>query len=177
MAERFLNCENNGEIKETKGFSIDKIVDSIKRALVASQVEMESSGIKVKLIELTLKSIASEKVGAGITLQIPILGEFKIGSNISAKSVQTTFLALKPAKSSTKDIYEFNGLEENLKEIILYLTEGIKAAFNNQPLLELDEASAELNFILKSESEISMIIKTGFDAELTNNLKLVFEKI
>jgi hypothetical protein len=177
MAEIFSNSENDEVIKEIKGVSIEKIVDSIKRALIASQTEMESSGIKIKLIQLTLKSIATEKAGAGITLQIPILGELKIGSNISTKSVQTTFLALKPTKNPTKEIYKPKGLDEKLKEIILNLTEGVKAAVNNQPPLEMDEASAELNFVLKSESEISMIIKTGFDAELTNNLKVIFERI
>jgi hypothetical protein len=177
MAEIFFNSENDEVIREIKGVSIEKIVNSIKRALIASQTEMESSGIKIKLIELTLKSIATEKAGVGITLQIPILGELKIGSNISAKSVQTTFLALKPSKTPTKEIFKPIGLDEKLIEIILNLAEGVKASINNQPPLEMDDASAELNFILKSESEISMIIKTGFDAELTNNLKVIFEKI
>lgn len=168
---------DDNRVGESEGVAVGKIVDSIKRALIETQGEMESSGIKIKRIEITLKSIASEKAGAGITLQIPILGELKIGSNISAKSVQNTFLVLKTPKTPKKAVGEFLKLDEKLKESILSLTEGVKAAVNNQPLLEMDESSVELNFILKSESDISLIIKTGFEAELTNNLKVIFEKM
>jgi hypothetical protein len=165
------------EISENEGVAISAIVDSIKRAMIKTQENMESSGIKIKHIELKLKSIASEKAGAGVTLQIPLLGELKIGSDLSSKSVQTTFLTLKTPKTRIKSTYELLKLDEKLTESILSLTEGITAAFNNQPPLEMEESSIELNFVLKSESEMSFIIKAGFESELTNTLKVVFEKI
>jgi len=136
---------------------------------------MESSGIKIKKIEITLKALASGEAGAELKLQIPILGELKIGSKISSKSIQTTVLILKPP---TKKVFG-KGIKMNkkLEESILSLTEGIKAAVNTPPVLEMEEASTDFNFVLASDSEISMIIKSGFESELTNNLKIVFEKI
>ncbi len=160
-----------------EGLNIEKIVESLKKAMIETQKEMGSSGIKIKRIELTLKAIAMEKAGAGITLQIPILGELKIGSDLSSKSVQTTSLSLKIPKSPTKTVYNLTKLDEKLKESILTLTQGVKAAVNTQPPLEIEEASVELNFILKSDSDISLLIKSGFESELTNNLNVIFEKL
>lgn len=160
-----------------EGLNIEKIVESLKKAMIETQKEMGSSGIKIKRIELTLKAIAMEKAGAGITLQIPILGELKIGSDLSSKSVQTTSLSLKIPKSPTKTVYNLTKLDEKLKESILTLTQGVKAAVNTQPPLEMEEASVELNFILKSDSDISLLIKSGFESELTNNLNVIFEKL
>lgn len=160
-----------------EGLNIEKIVESLKKAMIETQKEMGSSGIKIKRIELTLKAIAMEKAGAGITLQIPILGELKIGSDLSSKSVQTTSLSLKIPKSPTKTVYNLTKLDEKLKESILTLTQGVKAAVNTQPPLEMEEASVKLNFILKSDSDISLLIKSGFESELTNNLNVIFEKL
>ncbi len=179
MGRRFFNGEND-MIRDSEGVAIDTIVDRIKAALVETQPVMESSKIKIKRIELTLKALASGEVGAQVKLQIPILGELKFGSSISAKSVQTTFLALQPPKpkatlTRTKDM-EFQKLQDNLKESILSLTKGVDAAINNKPPLEMDESSVELNFILASKSDISLIIKSDFESELTNNLKVIFEK-
>lgn len=171
-----LSSDDRG-IGENQGVAISEIVDSIKRALIETQENIESSGIKIKRIELKLKTIASEKTGAGVTLQIPLLGELKIGSDLSSKSVQTTFLTLKTPKAMIKTTYGLLKLDEKLTESILSLTEGITVAVNNQPPLEMEESSIELNFVLKSESEMSFIIKAGFESELTNTLKLVFEKI
>lgn len=174
--KRILSSFDEG-ISEDEGVAISEIVDSIKRALIETQGELQTSGIKLKRIELTLKSIASGKAGAGITFQIPILGKLKIGSDVSSKSVQTIFLALDAPKTPTKGIVPSMELEKNLKGLILSLAEGVKAAVDNQVPLEMGESWVELNFVLKSENEISLIIEAGFDAELTNNLKIIFEKM
>ncbi len=169
--------DSDGGIRESEGVAIGEIIGSVKRALIETQEDMESSGIKIKSIQLKLKSIASEKAGAGVTLQIPLLGKLKLGSDISAKSVQTTSLTLKTPKTPTKSVYKLMELDEKLAKNILSLTEGIKSAAYDEPLLEMGESSIELNFILKSESEISFLIEAGFESELTNTLKVIFEKI
>ena len=175
---KIKNSGSTGEdIEKKEGVAIDEIVDSIKRAIILTQGDIESSGIKIKRIELKLKSIASEKAGADIKLQVPILGEFKIGSDLSSKSVQTTSLILKTSKIPIKVVNKMFKLDEKLAENILSLTKGIKAAAINQPPLEMEESLVELNFVLKSESEVSFLIKAGFESELTNTLKIVFEKI
>ncbi|MDO5836110.1 MAG: hypothetical protein Q4P17_06340 [Methanobacterium sp.] len=71
---------------------------------------------------------------------------------------------------------KFFELGKRLKESILALSNGVMAAVNTDPPFEVYESSVELNFILTSESEISLIIKGGLEAELTNNLKIIFEK-
>jgi hypothetical protein len=171
-------AEEKARILELPGMSVDNIMVSVKAALMETQQVMETSGIKIKRIDLTLKSIASGETGTQIKLNIPILGELKLGSRISEKSIQTTILSLKPPKPTkvVKDV-RFPQLGERLKESILSLTRGVMAAVNDDPPLEVYESSVELNFILTSESEISLIIKSGLEAELTNNLKIVFEKI
>jgi hypothetical protein len=171
-------AEEKAKILELPGMSVDNIMGSVKEALVETQQVMETSGIKIKRIDLTLKAIASGDAGTQIKLNIPILGELKLGSAISSKSVQTIFISLKPLKpeTRTKDM-NFPELGERLKESILALSNGVMAAVNSDPPLEVYESSVELNFILTSESEISLIIKSGFESELTNNLKIIFEKI
>lgn len=177
MADKYLELfdDDNGRY-EVKGIALNDLVETIKGSMVTMQKDMESSGIKIKRIELTLKTLASGEAGAEMKFQIPILGELKIGSKISSKSIQTTILILKPAaeKMSLSGMVK---MDEKLEQSILSLTEGIKAAVNNPPILEMEEASTEFNFVMASDSDISMIIKSGFDSELTNNLKIVFEKI
>lgn len=51
----------------------------------------------------------------------------------------------------------------------------MKAAAN-EASLELDEASTEFNFLLKSSFEISLLLKTDLESELGNNVKIEFEK-
>lgn len=174
--KRILSSSDGG-ISENEGLAVKIIVDAIKKSLSEAQEELKSSGIKLKRIELTLKSIASEKAGVGIIFQIPLLGKLKIGSDVSSKSVQTIFLALKTPKPPTKDKIPPAELDKNLEDLISGLVEGVKAAVDGQMPLEMDESWVELNFVLKSENEISLIIEAGFDAELTNNLKIIFEKM
>lgn len=176
MVDKYFDwIENESGLSKVKGIAIDEIVDTIKGSMVKMQEDMESSGIRIKRIELTLKTLASGETGAEVKLQIPILGGLNLSSKISSKSIQTTVLALKPAtkKGDEKDMIK---MDEKLEKSILSLTEGIKAAVKNPPLLEMEEASTEFNFVLASNSDISMIIKSGFESELTNNLKILFEK-
>jgi len=181
MGRRYFNGRKDELMKESECVAVNDIVDRIKAALVETQSAMVASKIKIKRIELTLKAMASGEAGAEVKLQIPILGELKFGSNISAKSVQTIFLALQPPEPTapvamTKSL-EFQKLQDKLTESILSLTDGVNAAVNNEPPLEMAKSSITLNFVLKSKSEISLIIKSGFDAELTNELMVEFEKI
>jgi hypothetical protein len=40
----------------------------------------------------------------------------------------------------------------------------------------MEEATAEFNFIISGDSEISLIIESGFESQLSNTLKIKFEK-
>jgi hypothetical protein len=180
MFNKFFKwLKNDDGLSEIKGVAINEIVDSIKRSMVKMQQDMESSGIKIKKIEITLKTIAVEDFGAESKLQIPILGELNIGSKLSKKTVQTINLTLKLPKPTKKWIekIQFMKMDETIEKSILDIAEGVKAAINNPPILELEDASVEFNFILKSDSEISMIIESGFESELTNNMTVTFEKM
>lgn len=124
--------------------------------------------------------MATSDAGAKISLQIPILGKVEFGSEISEKSLQTTSLTLRPP---TLGKVESGGklvdMEETLTQSISSIIEGVKAASsteNNSIPLEMESASAEFNFILSGDSQISMIIESGFESELSNTLKIKFEK-
>jgi hypothetical protein len=78
-----------------------------------------------------------------------------------------------------KGIFEtsFEGIEEQLENSIRTIIDAVKAAALNEPPIELESASTEFNFLLKSSSEISLIFKTDLESELGNNVKIDFEKI
>ncbi len=70
-----------------------------------------------------------------------------------------------------------NGLEKTIIQSISSVIEGVKTANNQDSMpMELDDASFTFNFILSGDSRISMIIETGIESELSNTLKISFEK-
>jgi len=122
MFNKFFKwLKNDDGLSEIKGVAINEIVDSIKRSMVKMQQDMESSGIKIKKIEITLKTIAVEDFGAESKLQIPILGELNIGSKLSKKTVQTINLTLKLPKPTKKWIekIQFMKMDETIEKSIL----------------------------------------------------------
>lgn len=171
------------EAQKDKGFAIESIpiadlVNSIKRALFFKQAEMQEYGIRIRNIELTLKTVATADAGAKISLQIPILGKIEFGSEISEKSIQTTSLTLKlPTSVKTERRFELMEMDETIAQSIFSIIEGVKAAKSQDSTpLEMDEAFAEFNFILSGDTKISMIIESGFESELSNNLRINFKQ-
>jgi hypothetical protein len=177
MSKVFINEIEKDKGLEIEGIPISDIVDSIKRAIVLKQLDMDKSGIKIKDMELTLKTVAAADVGAKISLQIPILGKIEFGSKISEKSLQTTNLTLKvPGPTEVERGLGLADLDETIADSISNIIEGVKAANDNSPSLEMEEASVEFNFVLSGDSKISLIIESGFESELSNKLKITFEK-
>lgn len=163
---------------EIKSMPMADLINSIKRALVIKQNKMQEFGINIKNVELTIKTVAIADGGTNISLQIPILGKLLLGSKISEKSLQTTTLTLVPSKNVKfeKDI-ELNSLEETIIQSISSIVEGVKTANKEDSApMELDDASFTFNFILSEDTRISMIIETGIESELSNTLKINFEK-
>ena len=169
--------------QKDRGFNIRSItiadlVNSFKKAIIVKQEEMQEFGITIKNIKLTLKTIATADAGAKLSLNIPILGKIEFGSKLSEKSIQTTNITLKPLKEGNlnKEI-ELLKIDETVANSISSIIEGVKAANTQDSIpLEMDEATFEFNFILSGDSEISMIIESGFESELSNTLKINFEK-
>ena len=95
MDEIMLNKIKRGDGFEVESLPLADLVYSIKRALFFKQDELLEHRLVIKNIQLTLKSIATYDAGVNISLQIPILGKIKFGSEISEKSLQTTILTLK----------------------------------------------------------------------------------
>ncbi|OPY25550.1 MAG: hypothetical protein A4E27_00915 [Methanobacterium sp. PtaU1.Bin242] len=171
--------KDNG-IYAVEGIPMEDIVDSVKRAIAQKQIDMRESQIRIKKIDLSLKTMATVDTGAEVNLQVPIWGKIELGSKISEKSLQNTSLTLKIPEFDYMD-KGFN-LEEMDKTIVGSISSiigGVKAASNadNSPLLEMENATAEFNFILSGDSKISMVIESGFKSELTNNLKITFQKV
>ena len=180
MDEVMLNSIKRGDGFNVESLPLADMVHSIKRALFFKQDELLEHGLVIKNIQLILKTIATSDAGANISLQIPILGKIKFGSEISEKSLQTTILNLKPpSQVRIQPRTNLMEMEETLVQSITSIIEGVKAASNgenNSITLDMESASAEFNFVLSGDSKISMIIESGFESELSNTLKIKFEK-
>lgn len=178
MDKVMINKGQNDNGFDVESLPIADLVNSIKRALVYKQAEMQEHGIGIKSIQLTLKTLATSNTGAGISLQIPILGKVEFGSEISEKSMQTTSLTLKPPiQGKMVQGVKLIDMEETLAQSISSIIEGVKAANSQEGIsLEMEEATAEFNFIISGDSKISLIIESGFESQLSNTLKIKFEK-
>jgi hypothetical protein len=178
MDKVMINKGQNDNGFDVESLPIADLVNSIKKALVYKQAEMQEHGIGIKSIQLTLKTLATSNTGAGISLQIPILGKVEFGSEISEKSMQTTSLALKPPiQGKMVQGVKLIDMEETLAQSISSIIEGVKAANSQEGIsLEMEEATAEFNFIISGDSKISLIIESGFESQLSNTLKIKFEK-
>jgi hypothetical protein len=178
MDKVMINKGQNDNGFDVESLPIADLVNSIKRALVYKQAEMQEHGIVIKSIQLTLKTLATSNTGAGISLQIPILGKVEFGSEISEKSMQTTSLTLKPPiQGKMVQGVKLIDMEETLAQSISSIIEGVKAANSQEGIsLEMEEATAEFNFIISGDSKISLIIESGFESQLSNTLKIKFEK-
>lgn len=178
MDKVMINKGQNDNGFDVESLPIADLVNSIKKALVYKQAEMQEHGIVIKSIQLTLKTLATSNTGAGISLQIPILGKVEFGSEISEKSMQTTSLTLKPPiQGKMVQGVKLIDMEETLAQSISSIIEGVKAANSQEGIsLEMEEATAEFNFIISGDSKISLIIESGFESQLSNTLKIKFEK-
>ena len=178
MFEELLNNAQKDNGFEIKSMPVSDLVNSIIKALILKQAEMQEYGISIKNVELTLKTMAIADGGANISLQIPVLGKLVLGSKISKKSVQTTVLSLKPCKELKLERgIELNDIEETVLMSITSIIEGVKTAANQDSIsMELDDASFTFNFILSGDSRISMIIESDFETELSNTIKITFQK-
>jgi hypothetical protein len=178
MSKELFNRGHKDRGFDVESIAIADLIKSFKRALVLKQAEMLEFGITIKEIKLTLKTLATSDSGAKISLQIPILGKIEFGSEISEKSLQTTSLTLKPsAMDMTEKGVELMEMDETIAQSISSIIEGVKAASNKDSTqLELDEASFEFNFIISGDAKIATIIESGFESELSNTLKINFEK-
>lgn len=181
MFKKLLGWFKNDKGKYAEeGVPMVEIVDCVKRAIVLKQADMEESQIRIKKIDLSLKTMATTNTGAEVSLQIPVWGKIEFGSKLSEKSLQTTNLTLKIPDSTYLDKgFNLKEMDKTIARSISSIIEGVKAAYNadNSPLLEMENASAEFNFILSGDSDISMVIDSGFQSELSNNLKITFQKI
>ncbi|HTX61881.1 MAG TPA: trypco2 family protein [Methanobacterium sp.] len=176
MSDLFEN-EHKDRGFDVESMLVADLVNSFKRALIFKQPEMQEYGISIKNVDLTLKTLATTDAGASISLQIPILGKVEFGSKLSEKSLQTTKLTLKPS-GNVKMVREADlmDMDKTLAQSISSVIEGVKAAGNQGTFpLELDEATFEFNFILSGDSNITMIIESGFESELSNTLKINFQ--
>ena len=166
---------------ENRGFDIPSmpvadLIKSLKKALMVKQGEMQEFGVSIRNVELTLKTVATVGTGASISLQIPLIGKMEFGSDISEKSVQTTKLTLKPTGYSQIRELELIDMERTVVQSISSIFDGVKEAVEGEVPLELEEASFEFNFVLSTDSKISMVIDSGFESELSNTIKINFKR-
>lgn len=178
MSEELLTIAQKEKGFKIKSITIADLVTSINKALIIKRAGLQESGINIKNVELTLKTLAVADSGANISLQIPILGKLVLGSKISEKSIQTTSLTLTPtAGTKFERGIAVNDIEKTVTQSISSIIEGVNAANNQNSILTvMDDASFTFNFILSGDSSISMIIENGFESELSNTIKIKFER-
>lgn len=179
MSEELLTIAQKEEGLKIKSTNIADLVKSINKALIIKRADLQESGINIKSVELILKTLAVADSGANISLQIPILGKLSMGSKISEKSIQTTSLTLTPTVPAKFERgIAVNDIEKTVAQSISSIIEGVNAANNQNSIsMVMDDASFTFNFILSGDSSISMIIGNGFESELSNTIKIKFERV
>lgn len=177
MSKELLNNTRKDKGFSMKSMPIADLVNSFKKALILKQAEMQECGIAIEDVKLTLKAVAKADAGAGISLQIPVLGKIEFGSEISEKSIQTTTLTLKPTTDGKVGRgIKLTDMDKTVAQSISSIIDGVKAASSRDSIpLEMEEASFTFNFILSGDLEIAMIIENGFESELSNTLKINFK--
>lgn len=58
---------------------LEELLEKVKNVIFKLQDEMYSSGIKIKTVKLTLKTVATGELGAEAKFQIPVLEGLKMG--------------------------------------------------------------------------------------------------
>ncbi len=150
-----INRSQSGNGFDIESLPIADLVNSIKKALVFKQAEMQEHGLLIKNIQLILKTVAASDAGAKISLQIPILGKVEFGSEISEKSLQTTSLTLKPpAQGKIEPGVKLIEMEETLVQSISSIIEGVKAANSTEMIQSLWRWNQHLLNLILSYREI-----------------------
>lgn len=158
-------------MSENVGIQIDKIISKVKKAI--REVEQRSYrsdlGVKVEKLDLKLKTFNSKK--GGIELKVPIVDlDLGLGGNISNEETHTIELTLIPVDDAR--LFGEEDIEDNLVDLILGIEQGIKNALVDFPRFKLQKASVELNFVVNTNGEISIVVIGEKKIETTNNLKL-----
>ena len=149
---------------------VSTIKNSIKKANV-SGVEGKSD-LRVMSIDLSLRTVATEKAGGGVELRVPFVGmKLKFGANITRQDTHTIDMTLSPP-----DLLRHPAALTRSEESLVMAIETIRAvvaqaAEGDEPFV-LDSSSVEISFVVTREGTITLGVEGELSKAVTNTLRL-----
>lgn len=163
---------------ESIGVDIDQVIQRVKEAVVAVQLEQAARAadtgvaVEVERLELTLKAVAQRSGGGDISLRVPVIGqEFGGGVSVSRQELQTIELSLVPPAGVPKGIGNWD-IKDELVGAILGIEEGVRKAAEVAPKFEFEAAAVELNMVVGREGSLSLVGKGSAGHEATQTVKI-----
>jgi hypothetical protein len=159
---------------EISGADIEKVIAGVKRAIrEAQQGESGRQALNIDKLELTLKGVVEKGAGGELKITIPVIGVgVTAGAELTSKDLQTIQLTLVPVISTTRTSTRAEAFEKELVKGIKAIQEGIKNAAEGEPKFALKDAFVELNFVVNTKGEISLLAKGSGQSEFAQTVKL-----
>lgn len=165
------------------GSSIAAVIQKVKDGVYAAmQDERFDDQFKIAKLELTLLTSATTRVSGstgGILAAFMPLLNLSAQASVSEANIQTISLVLEHQEPRAYRGIQAHGeyypenIDEQLKEAILAIVDGIRQAGREPVALAFAEASVELHFDLTSAGGISIVFADAERANLkTHTLKL-----
>ena len=161
-------------MSEISGADIEKVIAGVKRAIKAAQKsESEKKALNIEKLELTLKGVVEKAAGGELKIKIPVV-DVSLGASaeLASKELQTIQLTLVPVRSTTRTATRTEAFEKDLVKAIKAIQEGIRNASEGEPKFTLKDAFVELNFVVNTKGEISLLAKGSGQSEFAQTVKL-----
>lgn len=131
--------------------AIEQVLEEVQKGLINAQKEIKNMGMpQLESVKLTLQTAISIK--SGVKLKVFV---FSFGQAWEKERSQELVLHLKPPLPSfpleEPMAYKIR-LADKLSEAIVSIAKGVQNARTTQPPLELDQFTAEFNFIVNTET-------------------------
>lgn len=136
----------------------------VKTALQDVESELQDEGLAITKLELALKTAVEKKGEATIEFKI-----IELGADVTASSVQTFTIVLKPTPKSVADEADLvGGLAEELARGIAATVAVTREAATIRPPFELDEASIEVDIGMTKEGKAKIFVGGSYSKETTH---------
>lgn len=142
---------------------IDRIVNEVKKAILAVEEDKRDDAPSIKAAQLTLRAIRTEALGGGFEFKIFGFG-IKIKGKVTEADTQTIQLKLVPADAA--ETFSEEEVSATLVTALRAVRDSAARAAASEPRFKLEEGSIELNFEVTQDGEIEIVV-VG-EAERTN---------
>jgi hypothetical protein len=134
-------------VKSADSVTIDSVLTEIQKGLAKAQTEIVDQGMPpLKSVQVTLQTVATQKVGGTLKLLI-----FSIGSTVTKERTQQLTLTLKPPALKKELVAGAPSIAEGLTQALVSAAAGVQAARTGTPPLVLDTLEVQLSFVVTRE--------------------------